>query len=193
MAYKSCSAAMAANIQMDCDKPLAGGFSGRAIGIPLSPAPTFAVSAENPLIIEAVTAAEGGKFFAIENFGEQPFSGTSSASSADGGVMKHTKTFQFTIPKRGAAASKDIVDPLTRLPLGFMVIAERRDGTYEVYGYEQGLRVNADGVTNDAYTNDGATQIVSSATQYNYEYEFFTKSKADTQKLFEQYLTTNTL
>ncbi len=193
MAYTACSAIIAANIQIDCAKPLSGGYTGRALGIPLSPAPTFAINGSNGLIIEAVTMQGTSKMFAIENFGEQPFSGTSSASNGDGAVMRHTKTFQFDIPRRGAEVSKNIVDPLTRMPLGFAVIAERQDGTYELLGLERGLRVNADGVTSDAYTRDGATQIVASATQYNYEYEFLDTDQATTQAKFESYLANNTL
>lgn len=193
MPYTACAATIAANIQIDCAKPLAGGYTGRALGLPLSPAPTFTRDASNSQIITGVTMATGVKMFAIENFSEQPFSGTSSASNADGSVMRHTKTFTFDIPKRGAEVSKNIVDPLTRQPLGFAIIAERRDKTYEVIGIEQGLRVNADGVTSDAYTKDGATTITASCQQYNYEYELLDTDAETTQAKFESYLNSQTL
>lgn len=188
MAYTPCNAAITANIQIDCARPLAGGYTGRALLIPLSPAPTFTYNGSNAQIIEAVTMAGASKMVAVENFSEQPFSGTGSASNAEGAVMRHTKTFQFDIPKRGAEVSKNIVDPLTRLPLGFAIIAEKQDKTYEFIGAERGLRVNADGVTSDAYTRDGATQIVASCSQYNYEYEFLDTDAATTQTKFETYL-----
>lgn len=193
MAYTSCAAAMAANIQIDCSSPLAGGYTGRAIGIPLSPAPTITKSGSNNLIITDVTPPTGKKFFAIENFSADPFTGSGSASDADGAVMRHTKTFVFDVPRRGAVASKEIVDPLTRLPLGFAVIAERKDGTYEYIGAEAGLRVNADGVSCDAYTKDGATTITASCRQYNYEYEFLDTDQATTQTKFETLLSSSTL
>lgn len=193
MAYTSCSAAIAANIQIDCSNPLAGGYTGRALGFELSPAPTLTRNAQNELIVSDITLATGKKFFAIENFGTDPFTGSNSASNADGAVMRHVKTFVFDVPKRGADASKEIVDPLTRLPLGFGVIAERKDGKYELIGIESGLRVNADGVTSDAYTKDGVTTITASCSQYNYEYEFFDTDKATTQTKFETLLSGSTL
>lgn len=188
MAYSSCAGTISASIQIDCAKPLSGGCTGRALLVPLSPAPTFAVNASNSLIIESVTMATGSKMVAIENFGEQPFNGTASASTADGAVQKHTKTVTFDVPLRGAGASKTIVDPLTRLARGFVVIYERRDGKYIVVGYESALRVNADGVSMDEYTKDGVTTITASCSQYNYEYELLDTDAATTQALFETYL-----
>lgn len=168
----SCSSTIADNITIDCSKPLYGGYSGRAFGIPINSALVVTYDATNPLKIKNVALGADNKGFIIENFGEQPFSGSGSASSSDSGIMRHTKTFQFSVPKRGADVSKNIIDPLTRLHLGFAVIAERLDGTYEAIGFEHGLKVNSDGVTADAYTADGATQIIASCSQYNYEYEF---------------------
>jgi len=197
MAYTPCTAALAANITPSCDNPLVGGLTGRAVGIPLSPAPTLTRNAQNSRVISDVTLVEGEKTFAIVNFGEQPFADTASASSADSGSIKHTKTFAFDVPKRGADASKNIIDPLVRLPRGFMVIAERidtnGDASYIVYGAEQGLRVNADGVTSNEYERDGATHIVASCQQANYEYSFFDTDLATTQAKFEALLTTNSL
>lgn len=188
MAYSSCAGTISAGIQPDCSKPLAGGLTGRALLVPLSPAPTFTVNSTNSLIIEAISMPSGAKMVAVENFGEQPFNGTNSASTADGAVQKHTKTVVFDIPLRGADASKKIVDPLTRLARGFLVIYERRDGKYIVVGYENALRVNADGVSMDEYTKDGVTTITASCTQYNYEYELYDTNAATTQALFEAYL-----
>lgn len=190
MSYKACSVDIAESIQMDCEKPLVGGYSGRAVGFVLSPRPTITYDATNKLKVKNITTESNKGMFAIVNFGEQPFSGSTSASSADSGIMRHLKNFQFNVLKRGADASKNIIDPITRLPLGFLVIAERMDGTYEVLGVENGLKVNADGVTSDPYANDGATQIIASCRQYNYEYEYVgTEDGAENvQKEFEAML-----
>lgn len=197
MAYSACTAALAANIAPNCDTPLVGGLTGRAVGIPLSPAPTMTRSTQNSRVISDITLADGEKTFAIVNFGEQPFNGSASSSSADSGSIKHTKTFEFDVPKRGADVSKNIIDPLVRLPRGFMVIAERidtnGDASYIVLGAEQGLRVNADGVTSSEYERDGATHIVASCQQSNYEYSFFDTDLATTQAKFETLLSTNSL
>ena len=87
MAYSACTAALAANIAPNCDTPLVGGLTGRAVGISLSPAPTLTRSAQNNRIISDITLPEGEKTFAIVNFGEQPFNGSASSSSVYSPIM----------------------------------------------------------------------------------------------------------
>jgi len=189
MAYTPCTSAVAANIVKNCTSPIVGGYTGRGILIPLDNAPTFSVSATNPRTITAV--AMGQKFIAIDNVFTDPFAGTTKASNGESGSIKHTKTFAFRIPQRGSDISK-IVEALEQSPLGFVAVLEKKDrvgnGSFEVIGYQDALKVNADGVTQDETANDGATNVVMSCSEHFFEVVLFDTSYATTLAAFEDML-----
>jgi hypothetical protein len=193
MAYTPCTSAVAANIVKNCTTPIVGGYTGRGVLIPLDKAPTFSVSATNPRTITAIAlSVEGGKFIAIDNVFTDPFAGTTKASNGESGSIKHTKTFAFRIPQRGSDISRDIVEALENSPLGFIAILEKKDrvgnGSFEVIGYQDALKVNADGVTQDETANDGATNVVMSCSEHFFEVVLFDTSYATTLGVFEDML-----
>lgn len=191
MAYTPCTSAVAANIVKNCTSPIVGGYTGRGILVPLGDAPTFSVSASNPRTITAI--GTGHKFIAIDNVFTDPFAGTTKASNGESGSIKHTKTFAFRIPQRGSDISRDIVEALENSPLGFVAVLEKKDrvgnGSFEVIGYQDALKVNADGVTQDETANDGATNVVMSCSEHFFEVVFFDTSYANTLAAFEDMLT----
>lgn len=190
MAYTSCAASLAANIAPDCAHPLVSGFTGRAILINWADAPTLTYSGNNPRIITAITLGSGVKVSVVDNVSFQnPLNGTQEQSSADNGPVKFTKTPVVNIPKRGAGTSKDIVEALVRAPLGFLMIAEKQDkvgdGSFVVFGAEQGLKANPDGIVRNEYENGGSVVATLSCIENYFEYTFFDTDYATTLAAFE--------
>ena len=192
MAYTPCTSAVAANIVKNCTTPIVGGYTGRGILVPLDKAPTFSVSAANPRTLTGIAMGGTNKFIAIDNVFTDPFAGTTKASNGESGSIKHAKTFAFRIPQRGSDISRDIVEALEQSPLGFVAVLEKKDrvgnGSFEVIGYQDALKVNADGVTQDETANDGATNVVMSCSEHFFEVVLFDTSYATTLAAFEAML-----
>ena len=193
MAYTPCTSKVAANIVKNCTTPIVGGYTGRGVLIPLAYAPNFSVSAGNPRTLTGISLEVSQKFIAIDNVFTDPFAGTTKASNGESGSIKHTKTFAFRIPQRGSDISRDIVEALENSPLGFVAVLEKKDrvgnGSFEVIGYQDALKVNADGVTQDETANDGATNVVMSCSEHFFEVVLFDGSYATTLAAFEAMLT----
>ena len=193
MAYASCAASITDNIAKDCAKPLSGGYTGRGVLIDLADAPTLTRDANNPRIITAITLAEGKKCVVVDNaFTPQPLNGSNSQSNTDDGMMKHRKTLVLTVPKRGGAASKEIVEPTYQSPLGYLGVFEKKDrngdGSFEVVGAEQGLTANADGIVRNEYENGGCTMVTMSTNEVSFENVLFATDYETTLAAFEALL-----
>ena len=193
MAYSSCITSVAKNIAQDCNNPNVGGYTGRAILFPLDKAPSFIVSGTNPRIITAVTLPGSEKWIAVDNVDStDPFTGSTTASNGDTGRVLNSKTFSFHIPLRGAEVSKDIVEPLQKSGLGFIAIIEKKDrkgdGSFEVVGYEQGLKVNADGMVRTESENGGDIVATMSCNESFFESVLYDTDYATTKALFDSYM-----
>lgn len=193
LAYASCAATMADNIAKDCAAPLAGGYTGRGVLIDLADAPTLTRDGSNPRIITAITLGVGKSLAVIDNaFTPQPLNGSNSQSNTDDGMLKHRKTLVLTIPKRGAAASKEIVEPTYQSPLGYLAVLEKKDrngdGSFEVVGAEQGLVANGDGIVRNEYENGGCTIVTMSTNEVNFENVLFATDYETTLAAFEALL-----
>lgn len=193
MAYTSCAGTLAANIAKDCTKPMTGGYTGRGVLIPLTNTLTFAVNATNPRILTSISMAAADKLAVIDNVWPSAFDGSVTQSNADSGRMLYGKTFTFRIPLRGGGVSKDIVEPLAEAPLGYLAVLEKRDrggdGSYEVVGYCQGLRVNADGVTRNENENGGDIVVTMSCEEQYFEVAMFDTDYETTKSSFETLMT----
>ena len=167
MAYTSCTTKIADSIQGSCTQPIVPGYTGRGVLIDLTSDITWTVDASNPRVITGISIASPDKFVAIDNVWTDAFTGSNTASNADNGRNSFTKTFTFRVPLRGAAASKDIIEPLMNSSLGFAVVLEKDDrsgdGSYEIVGYLKGLKANADGITRNEYEN-GADWMITMST-----------------------------
>ena len=189
MAYASCAGSLAANIAKDCAHPMAGGYTGRGLLIPLTNTLTFSVSGTNPRIITGITMAVGDKLAVIDNVWPSSFNGSQTQSNADAGRMMYSKTFTFRIPLRGADVSKDIVEPLAEAPLGYIAVLEKKDrrgdGSYEIIGYGQGLTANADGIMRNENENGGDIVVTMSTSEQYFEVTLYDTNYATTKSAFE--------
>ena len=194
MAYTSCAATFAANIAKDCATPLTGGYTGRGVLIDLADVTAITRDGSNPRIITAITMKAGSYCCVIDNsFGPQPLTGSQTQSNTDDGMMKFLKTLTAMVPRRGADASKDIVEPTFQSPLGYLGVLEKRDrsgdGSFEVLGSEQGLKATADGIVRNEYENGGATMVTMTCNETNFENVLFDTDYATSLTAFEALIT----
>ena len=128
MAYTPCAAVLAANIAKNCENPIVGGYTGRAILIPANKV-VFTTSGANPRIVTAITLSDlsKDKVCVVDNVWPNGFDGSQTASNGDDGRVVYEKTFGFRIPLRGGGNSKDVVEPLMDNPLGYVAIIEKKD------------------------------------------------------------------
>lgn len=189
LAYASCAGSLAANIAKDCAHPMAGGYTGRGLLIPLTNSLTFAVDATNPRIITGITMGVGEKLAVIDNVWPSAFNESNTQSNADNGRFVYGKTFAFRIPLRGAGTSKNIVEPLADAPLGYLAVLEKKDrvgdGSYEIVGYGQGLTVNPDGIMRNENENGGDIVVTMSCEEQFFEVTLFDTDYATTKAAFE--------
>ena len=157
----SCARVLAGNIVMDCDNPLVGGYVGDGLIVSLASNPVIVADEANPRKIKSITAPQGG-VYKIENAVVTPFSGSTTAGNADNGYREYLKTISFTIPLRGADASRDVVEPLFNDPYGFIMVLPKRDrvgdGGFEVIGYKSALRGDITTLSRDENANGGSWQ-----------------------------------
>lgn len=140
----NCVSTIAGNIGLDCEHPIEGGYTGRGVLIPLESNPTLTRDAQNPRIIKSVTLAGDAKLCVVDNAGAAPFDGSSTTGNNDAGYPKFTKAMALRILARGAAASKDVIEPLVKSGRGFIGIFEKvdqaGDGSFEVIGAQSPLK-----------------------------------------------------
>lgn len=159
--YKSCLANLAANIAMDCEHPIVGGYTGEGILIPLSSVtPEIVQNASNPRKIESITIGASDKVVFVDNVNSAPFAGSTTAGNADSGYTEFVKTIAVKVPMRGAKVSRDVIEPLFDDPMGFLGIFPKRDrvadGGFEVIGFLNPLRGDIASLARDESANGGA-------------------------------------
>lgn len=178
-----------ASIAPDCNNPLVGGYTGRGVLIPSDSITAVTASSSNPRILESITA---DTVIGIENAVVTPFDGSTTASTADDGKMSFGKTISFRIPLRGANTAKDIIEPLAYSTTGYVAVVEKKDkvgdGSFEIIGYNQGLKVNADGIQRNENENGGDVSVTMSCTEGWFEATLFKTDYATSKGLFEALL-----
>lgn len=195
--YTPCVSNIAQNIVADCEKPNIGGYTGRAVLIAVDSNPVITYDEDNSRIITSITLAESAKAIAVNNVFTEPFTGSNTASNGDSGRTMFLKTMAIRVPKRGGAASKEIIEPLVNNALGYIMVAEKKDkvgdGSYEVIGSYSGLKANADGVSRDELANGGDVVVTMSTTEPFFEVALFDKDYITTKTMFDELYTTKAI
>lgn len=190
MSIQSCISAVSKSIAPNCNNPIVAGYTGRAVLIPVGePSVVFTQLASNPRIITDISAvsesADMENVIGIENYLITPFENSAKASNADGGTFQFSKTFSFHVQQRGADISKNIIEPLAKNPLGYIAVVEKKDkvgdGSFEVIGFLQGLKVNADGYSQSEFENSGDKIITMSCVETWEEVTFCKMTGTSTQ------------
>lgn len=192
MAYTACVQEIAQNIAGDCSKPNVGGYTGQAVLIPWSATPNIVQDAKNPRRITSIELKENTKVCVVDNVGVDPFSGSSTTSNGDSGVVQYTKTFAFRIPLRGADVSMKVVEALVQSPEGFIAVlpkaAKVADGGFEVVGFLQPLKTTADGISRTETENGGAILATMTCTEPWFELDLVGNTYAEAKTLFDKLL-----
>lgn len=171
MAYKGCISSLAANIAQDCEKPIVGGYTGRAVIIPVSDWERAEVvyNAGNPRKVESVVLPPDGsvQVFTIDNVFSVPFTGSTTTGNNESGRNQYVKTLAVRIPMRGADTAKDVVEPLIKNADGYVAIVEKKDrvgdGGFEIIGLQNAVKGDIASVTRDEYAN-GADWLMNLVT-----------------------------
>lgn len=186
----NCVSTIAGNIGLSCDNPLEGGFEGEGILIPLEANPVLTRNAQNPRIIEAIAIDEDANVCLVDNMGAAPFDGSSTTGNNDAGYVKFAKVIALRVLARGAATSRDVVEPLVKSGRGFIGIFPKTDrvgdGSFEVIGALSPLKcTDPSTVTRSETANGGAWSVQLQCQETWAELDWFKTDYATTRALYE--------
>lgn len=183
----SCVGEITKGIGLDCDDPIRGGYTGRALLIPLSAEPVFTKSAQNPRIITDIQI--GDDVIRVDNEGVAPFEGSSTAGNNDAGYIRFTKVVSIRLPERGADFAKDVLEPIVKSGRGYILILEKTqtsgDGGFEMIGVYDPMRVvDPATVTRQETANGGAWLMNMQCSEVYAEVVWFKTSYQTTLGMF---------
>ena len=190
----SCVGNIAGNIGLNCASPIEGGYTGRAILIPMEAVPVPTVDANNPRIVTAIAIASGSKVVKVDNEGISPFDGSQTVGNNDAGYVRFTKTAVVRLPERGADFAKDVIEPLVKSGRGFIGIFEKvdrvGDGSFEIIGLQSPMKVvDPSAVTRtESTTAGGSWQVTLQSTEIYAESVLFDTDYATSLAKFEALL-----
>lgn len=166
----SCVGNIAGNIGLDCAHPIAGGYTGRGVYIPMEAVPVPTVDAQNPRIVTAIALASGAKVVKIDNEGANAFNGSTTTGTNENGRVQLVKTFTVNMPDRGAGFAKNVLEPLIKSGRGGILVLEKTDrkgdGSFEIIGLQNPAKVvDPSTVTRNEYENGGAYVATLQATE----------------------------
>lgn len=190
----SCIDNIAGDIGMNCASPIEGGYTGRAVLIPMEAAPVLTRDASNPRIITAITIATGKNVVAVDNEGVSPFDGSQTVGNNEAGYTRFTKTAVVRMPERGANFAAEVLEPLVKSGRGFIGVFEKvdrvGDGSFEVIGSQSPMKVvDPSTVTRtETAAGGGAWQATLQSTEVYAESVLFDTDYETTLAAFEELL-----
>ena len=190
----SCVGNIAGNIGLDCASPIEGGYTGRAVLIPMEAVPVPTVDSQNPRIVSAIALASGAKVVKVDNEGISPFDGSQTVGNNDAGYVRFAKTAIVRLPERGAGFAKNVVEPLVKSGRGFIGIFEKvdrvGDGSFEIIGLQSPMKVvdPASVTRTESTTAGGSWQVTLQSTEIYAETVLFDTDYATTLAKFEALL-----
>lgn len=143
-----CNQLIKDNINDSCDNPMFSGMDARAFIFNFADLKKLAsdVEEDNPRIIKNFTFNSGTNPYYIINARTNPYTGTNTTVEVGDYRNTFVRTVSLFIPKDGAQASMDILDPLVN---GRFVVVLRNnyvndlgDNEFQVYGYDRGMIVS---------------------------------------------------
>lgn len=191
----NCVNDIAGSIGLNCEKPIEGGYTGRAVLIPIGTAGLVLTrDAQNPRIISNIAFDAAAKLVKADNEGmATPFEGSNSAGNSDAGFTKFVKAIAVRIPQRGAQFAAEVLEPLVKSGRGFIGVFEKTDtvgdGSFEVIGSGSPMKVaDPSTVTRDENANGGAWSATLQSSEYYAECTLFDTDYATSLAKFEALL-----
>lgn len=191
----NCVNDIAGSIGLNCEKPIEGGYTGRAVLIPIGTAGLVLTrNAQNPRIISNIAFDAAAKLVKADNEGmATPFEGSNSTGNSDAGFTKFVKAIAIRIPQRGAQFAAEVLEPLVKSGRGFIGVFEKTDtvgdGSFEVIGSGSPMKVaDPSTVTRDENANGGAWSATLQSSEYYAECTLFDTDYATSLSKFEALL-----
>lgn len=191
----NCVNDIAGSIGLNCEKPIEGGYTGRAVLIPIGTAGLVLTrNTQNPRIISNIAFDAAAKLVKADNEGmATPFEGSNSTGNSDAGFTKFVKAISIRIPQRGAQFAAEVLEPLVKSGRGFIGVFEKTDlvgdGSFEVIGSGSPMKVaDPSTVTRDENANGGAWSATLQSSEYYAECTLFDTDYATSLAKFEALL-----
>lgn len=191
----NCVNDIAGSIGLNCEKPIEGGYTGRAVLIPIGTAGLVLTrNTQNPRIISNIAFDAAAKLVKADNEGmATPFEGSNSTGNSDAGFTKFVKAIAIRIPQRGAQFAAEVLEPLVKSGRGFIGVFEKTDtvgdGSFEVIGSGSPMKVaDPSTVTRDENANGGAWSATLQSSEYYAECTLFDTDYATSLSKFEALL-----
>ena len=190
----SCVGNIAGNIQLNCDSPIEGGYTGRGVYIPMEAVPTPTRDATNPRIVTAISIATGAKVVLIDNEGSAPFEGSNTTGNADAGYPRFVKQIAgLRLPERGADFAAKVLEPLVKSGRGGVLVLEKvdrvGDGSFEIIGLQSPAKVvDPSTVVRSESENGGAWTLTLQSNEVYAETVLFDTDYETTLAKFEALL-----
>lgn len=153
----ACFPELAKKLSPGCEELLKTGWTGRAILYQYSRG-GVAVTIGSPAQVSNITVPKTGGAAAIRYDVSlvDAFTGTSVAGNADSGRVMFTKTIALKIPYLDIdTISMAVVQPMLDDTNGFLVLLERRDGAWIVFGAYDACVGDVSSYAQNEYENDG--------------------------------------
>lgn len=153
----ACFPELAKQLSPGCEELLKTGWTGRARLYQYSRG-GVTVTIESPAKVSSITVpTTGGAGYVEYNVSlVDAFTGTSVAGNADSGRMMFKKTIALKIPYYDIDdTSAYVVQPLLKDTEGFLVLLERRDGAWIVFGAYDACVGDVSSYAQNEYENDG--------------------------------------
>ena len=164
----ACFPELAKQLSPNCDELLKTGWTGRARLYQYSRG-GVAVTIDSPAKVSNITVPETGGAAAIRYDVSlvDAFTGTSVAGNTDSGRAMFTKTIALKIPYSDIdTISAAVVQPMLNDTEGFLVLLERRDGAWIVFGAYDACVGDVSSYAQNEYENDGMYTLNLTCKEY---------------------------
>lgn len=164
----ACFFELAKQLSPGCDELLKTGWTGRARLYQYSRG-GVTVTIDSHAKVSSITVPKtgGAVMWAYNVSLVDAFTGTSVAGNADSGRIMFKKTIALKIPYEDIdSVSGNFVQPLLKDTEGFLVLLERRDGAWIVFGAYDACVGDVSSYAQNEYENDGMYTLNLTCTEY---------------------------
>ena len=160
-----CDFLISANIAgYDCSNPMVKG--AKADGLIINRADinfgSITYDSTHPFLITALPLKSGKTSFAIKQSGKTPYTGTQQELAEGTYQNTFTNTIQFVILNNGTTTAEQVFALMNG---EFVVVLQNNNGTYQVFGLENGLHASA--MVRELYNDDTLSGWLVTMTEEN--------------------------
>lgn len=164
----ACFTKLAKRLSPDCDELLKTGWTGRARLYQYSRGGVGVTINSSAKVSNITVPTTGGATLVTYDVSLiDAFTGTAVAGNADSGRVMFTKTIALKIPYNDIdIMSVDVIQPLLKDTEGFLVLLERRDGAWIVFGAYDACVGDVSSYAQNDYENNGMYTLNLTCTEH---------------------------